>query len=167
MATQRLAQSCFELNQFIFYTEFHSQRNFIFSSQFSRLIIIWKILWFIIIYIPSLSFCIIKSGFYMCMRGYLHSKTKVPFPCCTWTCWYFFKNIFTINFLEDRSVSVCKVKCLKFQRNARNLDWLSVPVHRTFLRNRHHCTKRSTPLWTAVARVLYFVKTDGRIEEKV
>ena len=83
---------------------------------------------------------------------------KCPFRAARGHADIFFKNLFTIDFLEDRSVSVCKVKCLKFQRNARNLDWLSVPVHRTFLRNRHHCTKRSTPLWTAVARVLYFVK---------
>ena len=80
------------------------------------------------------------------MRGYSHSSTKVLFPCCTCTCQYIFKNLYTIKLLKDRPVSVCKVKCLNLRRNARNLDWLSVPIHRSFLRDRHHCTKRSTPL---------------------
>ena len=34
----------------------------------------------------------------------------------------FFKNLFTIKLLDDRPVSVCKVKCLNLQRNASNLD---------------------------------------------
>ena len=88
----------------------------------------------------------VKSGFHVCMHGYSHSSTNVLFPCCTCTCRYFFKNLYTIKLLEDRPVSVCTVKYLNLQRNARNLDWLSVPVHRTFLRDQQHCTKRSTPL---------------------
>ena len=66
---------------------------------------------------------------------------------------FFFKNLYTIKLLEDRPVSLCKVKCLNLQRNARNSDRLSVLVHRTFLRDRHYCTKRSTPMqlcWTLI-----------------
>ena len=144
--------------------EFHCQRNFIFLSQFSRLTIIWKILWLITIYIPCLSFCIIISGFNVRMRGYSHSSAKVPFPCCTCTCWYFiFKTLYTIKLLEDRPVSVCKVKCLNLQRNARlTFGTRSSDV----LRDRHHCTKRSTPL--QLSPICFTLqKQDGQIEENV
>ena len=55
-------------------------------------------------------------------------------------------NLYTVKLMEDRPVSVCTVKCPNSQRNARNLVTLSVPVRRMFLRDRHHCAKRSTPL---------------------
>ena len=88
------------------------------------------------------------------------------FPCCTYTCWYFFfRNVYTIKLLEDRPVSVCKVKCLNLQRNARNLDWLSVPVHRTFLRDRHHCTKRSIPFQLSLVCFI-LQKQDSQSEKK-
>ena len=150
-----------------FYIEFHANAT-IFSFQFLRLIIIWKLLWLIIIYIACLSFCIIQSGFHVRMRGYSHSSTKVFFffPCCTCTCWYFFQNLYVVKLLEDRPISVCKVKCLNLRRNARTLDWCSVPVHRTFLRDRHHCTKRSTPL--QLFPVCFTLqKRDGQIKKKV
>ena len=79
---------------------------------------------------------------------------------------FVFKNLYTIKLLEDQPVSVCKVKCLNLQRNTSNLDWLSVPVHRTFLRDWHHCTKRSTPLQLS-PMCFTLQKQDGQIEENV
>ena len=146
------------------YTEFHCQRNFIFSSQFSRLIIIRKILWLIIIYIVCLSFCIIRSCFHVHMRGYSHSSIKKLFPCCTCTRGYFFKNLYTFKLLEDRPVRVCKMKYLNLQRNARNLEI-------TFGTRSSDVSKGSTPLYqeidaiVAVTHMLYFAKAtwpDGR-----
>ena len=77
----------------------------------------------------------------------------------------FFKNLYIIKFLEDRPVSVCKVKCLILQRNTRNLDWLSASVHRTFQRDRHDGAKRSTPLQLSLVGFT-LQKQDGQIEEK-
>ena len=78
----------------------------------------------------------------------------------------FFKNYYTIKLLEDRPVSVCTVKCLNLQRNARNLDWLTVPVHRTLLRDWHHCAKRSTPL--QLSPICFTLqKQVAKIEEEV
>ena len=114
-------------------------------------------LWLIVNYIACLSFCIIQSGFHIRMRGNSHSSTKLLFLCCTCTCWYVFKNLYTFKLLDHQPVSVCKGQCLNLQRNARNLDWLSEPVHRTFL-------KGSTLLYqlvdaiAAVVRMLYFAK---------
>ena len=77
-----------------------------------------------------------------------------------------FKNVYTVKLLEDRPESAYKVKCLNLQRNASNLDWLSVLVHQTFLRDRHHCTKRSTPL--QLSSICFTLqKQDGQTEENV
>ena len=76
-----------------------------------------------------------------------------------------FKTLYTVKLLEARPVIVCKVKCLNLQWNARNVDWLSVLVHRTFLRDRHHCTKRSTPL--QLSPVFFTLQTqDDQIKKK-
>ena len=77
-----------------------------------------------------------------------------------------FQNFYTVRNLEDRPVSVCKVKCLKPQRNARNVDLLSILGHRTSLRDLHHCTKRSTPL-QLLPICFSLQKHDGQIDEKV
>ena len=66
---------------------------------------------------------IIKSGFHVRMRGYSHSSTKVLFfQAARAHADFFFKHLYTVKLLKDRPVSVCKVKCLNLQRNARNLD---------------------------------------------
>ena len=67
------------------YTEFRYQRNFFFLSIFKTGNNLKNVL-LIIIYIACLSYCIIKSGFHVRMRGYSHSSTKVLFPYCTCTC---------------------------------------------------------------------------------
>ena len=78
----------------------------------------------------------------------------------------FFQNLYTIKLLEDWPVIVCIMKHLNLQRNARNLDRLSVHVHWTFLLDRHHCIKQSTPL--QLSPVCFTLqKQDGEIEEKV
>ena len=136
------------------YTEIHCQRNFSFFLSISKTDNYLKTI-LANYHLHSMS---IFLHYKIRLRGYSHLSTKVLFPCCTCTCWDSLKTLYTL--------SVCKVKCLNLQRNAKNLDWFSVPVHRTLLRDRHHCTKRSTPL--QLSQVCFTLqKQDGQIEEKV
>ena len=67
---------------------------------------------------------------------------SVFFPCCTCTCWYVFKNVYTDNFLEDRPIS----EMSKFAKKRQ------VPVHRT------SSLYQEVDTIAAVAHMLYFAK---------
>ena len=108
------------------------------------------------VYLSALS-----NQFHVRMRKYSHSSTKVLFLCSRAHTDIFSRNYTQLN-LEYQPVS----EMSKFAKKARNLDGLSVPIRRMFLRDRHHCTKWSIPL--QLSPVCFTLqKQDGQIEEQV
>ena len=141
------------------------QCNFIFASQFSRLIMIWRILWLIII--RSMSIFLHYQIWFSCVHAQvLTFEYKTAFSVLHAYMLIFLKNLYTVELIEDWPVSVSKVKCLNLQRNARNLNLLSVPVHRMFLRDRHRCTEWLSPFQLSPI-CFTWQKQDGQIAENV